>query len=218
MKLVGFGCSFTFGSELYAPSVDLDDYRSNIKYREDRCWLGLLGHRFKCSSVDNFSQPANSNFAIGQQVANYLLTTPYDPEVVVCVGWTDPARMSWYSNNKWTHNGFIVGSNYSQSYKEWVVNTTDDDHTVVSNNAKFSVNSMCKHRSTPLMQFSALGSKEHQSYDEYFLNGSTMQHYLEKKQIELNMNYFAEGGHPNEAGHVKFVDIMSEWIEAKKLL
>jgi hypothetical protein len=217
MKLVGFGCSITFGSELYHPDVNIDDFHGNTKYREAHSWLGQLGSRFNCSSTDNLSQPANSNFAIGQQVANYFLTTTYDPEVVICIGWTHQARMSWLSGKKWVHNGFI-DKIFSQSHKEWVANTNENDHLILSNNAKFAVNSMCASRGTRLIQFSACGSAAYNPYNLYYLNGTTMQEYLSKRGKELGRNYFADGGHPNELGHAEFTEIMAEWVQAKKLL
>ena len=53
MKLVGFGCSFTYGSELIDPELDntfdeesqsivWDRHYANTRYRENNCWLGQL--------------------------------------------------------------------------------------------------------------------------------------------------------------------------------
>jgi len=52
MKLVGFGCSFTYGSELLDPDlVEGDDghHYDNIPYREKHCWLGQLAEMLGCS-------------------------------------------------------------------------------------------------------------------------------------------------------------------------
>jgi hypothetical protein len=42
MKLVGFGCSFTYGSELLDPELEdsWDRHHENTPYREQNTWLG----------------------------------------------------------------------------------------------------------------------------------------------------------------------------------
>jgi len=42
MKLIGFGCSFTYGSELLDPNVAWDRHHENTLYREKHVWLGQL--------------------------------------------------------------------------------------------------------------------------------------------------------------------------------
>ena len=72
MKLVGFGCSFTYGSELVDPDIDPADYWANTRYRESNVWLGQLA-KLLGTAWDNRAEPANSNFAIAQQVADYFI-------------------------------------------------------------------------------------------------------------------------------------------------
>jgi hypothetical protein len=96
VKLVGFGCSFTYGSELQSSDIDPADHWANTRYRESNCWLGQLA-KLLDTTWDNRAEPANSNFAIAQQVADYFIKTRNpDEKLVVCVGWTERTRMSWY--------------------------------------------------------------------------------------------------------------------------
>jgi lysophospholipase L1-like esterase len=67
------------------------------------------------------------------------------------------------------------------------------------------VNSICKAHGVPILQFNALGRHSVSKYDNYFINGLTMNSTLKRAAQEDNrLNLFASGGHPNEAGHEYF--------------
>jgi hypothetical protein len=203
LKLVGFGCSFTYGSELQSPDIDPTDHWANTRYRNENVWLGQIAKRFDCE-YDNLAEPANSNMAIAQQVANYFLHTR-DPQehIVICVAWTERTRFSWFDES-WTHNGFVK-EDWSVSCKEWVIKSTSTSHDMWTNNAKLMVNSICKAYDVPILQFNALGKHSLKKYDNYFINGSCMDSTLKRAEQEDNrLNLFASGGHPNEAGHEYF--------------
>lgn len=203
MKLVGFGCSFTYGSELQSQEIDPGDHWANTRYRHENCWLGRLASRLGYE-YDNLAEPANSNMAIAQQVANYFLTTRNPSEhIVICVAWTERTRFSWYDES-WTHNGFVEDE-WSGSCKEWVIKSTNNSHDMWTNNAKLMVNSVCKAHSVPILQFNALGKHSVKEYDNYFINGSSMDSTLKRAaQEDDRLNLFATGGHPNEQGHEYF--------------
>lgn len=203
MKLVGFGCSFTYGSELVDLKIGKEYHHANTRYRNENVWLGQLAKRFDCE-YDNLAEPANSNMAIAQQVANYFLHTR-DPQehIVICVAWTERTRFSWY-DEQWTHNGF-VDEEWGGSCKEWVVKSTENSHDMWTNNAKLMVNSICKAHGVPILQFNALGQHSVREYDNYFVNGSSMDSTLKRaEQEDSRLNLFASGGHPNEQGHEYF--------------
>ena len=205
MKLVGFGCSFTYGSELQGPDASWDRHHANSRYRESHCWLGLLANRMGCD-WDNRAEPANSNMAIAQQVADYFINLR-DPneQIVICVGWSERTRMSWYSNH-WTHNGFVGEQNgWFASAKEWVTFSTNQSHEMFTQNAKLIANSICKAHNVPILQFNALGKHRTTQYDNYFIDGTSMDNMLKRAQTEDDsLDLFASGGHPNEQGHLYF--------------
>jgi hypothetical protein len=219
MKLIGFGCSFTYGSELLDPNInEWDQHYTNIKYRESHVWLGLLAKRLGCE-FDNRAQPANSNFAIGQQVAEYVRTNrEHLEDIIVCIGWTERTRMSWYDDH-WTHNGFVSDkTGWTDSCREWVLRQTSSSHDLYTENAKLIANSVCTFYGVSLLQFNALGMHKTSGYHNYLADGSSMDAYLKSKQTEFEKNYFASGQHPNESGHEAWTTFMYDWIKAKNIV
>ena len=216
MKLVGFGCSFTYGSELVDPEIDgtfdeksqsivWDRHYANTRYREQHCWLGKLA-KLLDATWDNRAEPANSNFAIAQQVADYFIKTRNpDEKIVVCVGWTERTRMSWYDDH-WTHNGFANDKQgWTRSAKEWVLNSNGASHDMFTDNAKLLINSICKAHGVPILQFNALGTHKPTTYPNYFIDGVSMDSMLKRAaQEDSRLDLVASGGHPNEAGHEYF--------------
>ena len=217
MKLVGFGCSFTYGSELVDPVIGKEHHHANTRYRNENVWLGQLAKRLD-SEYDNLAEPANSNMAIAQQVANYFLHTRNpDEHIVICVAWTERTRFSWY-DEQWTHNGF-VDEEWSSSCKEWVIKSTSTSHDMWTNNAKLMVNSICKAHGVPILQFNALGGHSVSKYDNYFIDGSTMDSTLKRAEQEDNrLNLFASGGHPNEQGHEWFTKRLHLFAKERVIL
>jgi len=205
VKLVGFGCSFTYGSELQSPEIDLGDHWANTRYRESHCWLGLLAKRIGCE-FDNRAEPANSNMAIAQQIADYFINLRDPSEsIVICIGWSEHTRMSWYSDH-WTHNGFAGEQDgWFASAKEWVTFSTKQSHEMFTQNAKLIANSICKAHDVSILQFNALGKHRTTQYDNYFIDGASMDSTLKSaEQEDSRLDLFASGGHPNQAGHEYF--------------
>jgi hypothetical protein len=216
VKLVGFGCSFTYGSELVDPNIDPNDHWANNRYRNEHSWLGRLANKFGCV-YDNLSQPANSNFAISYQVANYIQNSRNDKEhIVICVGWSDHNRMSWYSDH-WMHNGFVTSKDiWANTKKEWLVNSTDDSNHLYTNTAKLFVNSICNFYNIPILQFNALGDHSTTVYENYFNDGGSMNFMLNSaEQEDSRLNLFASGGHPNESGHEYFTIRLHEFAKQR---
>ncbi len=203
MKLVGFGCSFTYGSELVDTEVGTDFHHENTRYRQSNVWLGRLANKLG-ATFDNRAEPANSNYAIQYQFADWF-NNNRDPNetVAVCIGWTDTQRFSWL-DDIWTHNGTVRDDQkFLHSRKDWI--TSDVDHNYWTDAAKLFVNSVCKLHNIPILQFNAIGAHKSTSYDNYFLDGLTMESILKDAQRgDSRLDLFASGGHPNEAGHEYF--------------
>jgi lysophospholipase L1-like esterase len=203
VKLVGFGCSFTYGTELINPDMDPNDHWANARYRERNVWLGQLAELLG-ATWNNLAEPANSNYAIQYQFADWFNNNRNPSEsVVVCVAWTALPRFSWLDDT-WTHNGTVRDDQkFLHSRKDWI--TSNVDHIYWTDAAKLFVNSVCKLHNIPILQFNALGVHKTASYDNYFLDGLTMQSVLKDAQkSDDRLNLFASGGHPNEAGHEYF--------------
>ena len=195
MKLVGFGCSFTYGSELVDPDLGSESHHANIRYREHNVWLGRLAERLDFH-YDNLAQPANSNYAIQYQVADYINNT-WNPaeQIIICVAWTESCRFSWLDET-WTHNGQVRNDQkFLHSRSDWLKSNVD--HQYWTDAAKLNVNAVCKYHDLPILQFNAIGKHTPTQYPNYFLDGATMQSVLQSE-------HFASGGHPNEQGHEWF--------------
>jgi len=207
LKLVGFGCSFTYGSELVDPDIDPADHWANVRYRESNVWLGRLADKLD-ALFDNRSEPGNSNYAIQYQFADWFnnYRNP-DERVVVCIAWSELQRFSWLSE-RWFHNNFVRNPHlknelWKYSNKEWTVNKVD--HKYWTDAAKLFVNSVCNLHNIPVLQFNALGAHTPAKYNNYFLDGLTMESMLKNaQQNDDRLDLFANGGHPNEAGHEYF--------------
>ena len=214
MRLIGFGCSWTYGSELYDPDIGEEKHKENISFRESNCWLGLLANRLGYE-FDNRSEPANSNFAIGQQIAQYFLNSYNNEKIIICIGWTAKTRMSWY-DTKWIHNGFVNAENgWTRSAKEWVIRSTDKTYDMYTNNAKLFANSICKLKNVPIVQFNAIGTHESTNYDNYFVDGSSMKEVLDIAMKEDDRKQlFCKGNHPNEQGHEYFTRRLTEFVKS----
>ena len=203
MKLVGFGCSFTYGSELQSSDIDPADHWANTRYRESNVWLGKLA-KLLGATWDNCAEPANSNYAIQYQFADWF-NNNRDPDetVAVCIAWSEPQRFSWLDET-WTHNGTVRNDQkFLHSRKDWI--TSKVDHNLWTDAAKLFVNSVCKLHNIPILQFNALGDHKPTQYDNYFLDGLTMESVLkDAQQSDDRLDLFASGGHPNTAGHEYF--------------
>ena len=220
MKLVGFGCSFTYGSELVNPELDFQGaefHRRNTRYRESNVWLGQLAKRLN-ATWDNRAEPANSNYAIQYQFADWFNNNRNPSErVAVCVAWTDIARFSWLDDT-WTHNGTVRNDEkFLHSRKDWI--TSDVDHNYWTDAAKLFVNSVCKLNNIPILQFNAIGVHSTTNYSGYFVDGSTMEDVLKQAQSEDDRKQlFASGGHPSEVGHFWFTKRLTEFAKEHILL
>lgn len=221
MKLVGFGCSFTYGSELIDPNIDeWDQHYTNKPYRESHVWLGLLAEKLNASYI-NLAEPSASNFFIQEKFADYIQNNDCS-DTIVCIAWTSHIRHSWWSDKeqRWVHDGFIRNQTeplFRESFKEWLIHSHKRCEQATLN-AKLFVNSVCKAKDIKIIQFDALANVLSPSYPNYFAKGRSMRDILAQEGEQLTREFLASGGHPNEAGHKHFVDLMMEWIKGKNIV
>ena len=224
MKLVGFGCSFTYGSELLDPDlVEGDDghHYDNIPYREKHCWLGQLAEMLGCS-FDNRASPAGSNLFIQEEFGDWFDMHSPDDDDIVCIGWSNHLRTSWWNDEefRWMHDGFIRSKDekhFHASFKEWI--TLSYGRCVqATNHAKLFVNSVCQVNNIKIIQFDALSNVNSPRYSNYHMQGRSMQDALIAEGKMLGKEFLASGGHPNEAGHKHYAKMLHCWAEVKKIL
>ena len=165
MKFVGFGCSFTYGSELHDPEVESEFHWANTRYRERHCWLGQLAARAG-GTWDNWGQPSGSNYSTQFEFARWFERS-YSPDepVVVAVAWTAPYRMSWWDDarDRYVHDGFLRNHGVADfgnvtpedapfvpAFKTWLTNSSGNSDRITSA-AKLFVNSVCTARNLSLI-------------------------------------------------------------------
>jgi lysophospholipase L1-like esterase len=223
MKLIGFGCSFTYGSELLNPELEQtwDQQIENIKYRENKVWLGVLAKRLGLEA-DNYSQPACSNYAIQEIFAEWFNSRDVQESVTVVIGWTNHMRNSWWHQEQgWIHDGFIRNQGqelFKDSFRDWLKYSAKRNERV-TDNAKLFVNSVCKSHNIPIIQFNALANVTN-SYQlsNYHQGNQNMKQVLESEGARLGKTFLADGGHPNESGHEYYVEMLYSWIKAKNIV
>ena len=225
MKLIGFGCSFTYGSELINPELEKynysfwDRHHENTPYRQRHVWLGQLADQLGYEYV-NYAEPSCSNYAISQIFYDFMygyLKDTSDP-IIVCVGWTHADRMSWWDKG-WVHDGFIrynSESRFKNSFKDWLAYPERNKRT--TDHAKMFVNSVCALNNIPIIQFDAIRNINARDYPNFFMKGTAMDLCLEREGERLGRNFLASGGHPNELGHAYYVKLLLEWAKAKKIV
>ena len=223
MKLVGFGCSFTYGSELIDPELEKynysfwDRHHENSPYRERHVWLGELADQLDCD-YENWAQPSCSNYAISQIFYDWFTKRDTQEDVLVCVAWTATDRMSWW-DNEWVHDGFIrydSEKRYKASFKDWL--TYPSRNLENTYHAKLFVNSVCSQYNIKLLQFDALDNDNERNYPNFHMQGTSMIKLLIQEGERLNKEFLASGRHPNELGHKYYVKLLLEWMQGKKIV
>jgi hypothetical protein len=134
-KIVGFGDSWIWGDELIDPLLrHRDDAHpvliENVEYRENNCFLGLLGQHYGVP-VENFGVPGGSQQSAIWTYLWWLEHEVLDPgECLILVGHTDANRSTFYnpehvsySNdppwNKFIHSAWIHSGN-SCAESDWI--------------------------------------------------------------------------------------------------
>ena len=218
MTLIGFGCSFTYGSELLDPDLDnWDRHPENNPYRLSNCWLGKLATKLGVDS-NNLAEPGCSNYAIGQIFYDWFTSRNVDAEYIICVGWTATNRMSWWDNG-WVHDGFIRNeqeTRFNPSFRDWLSYPNRDSQT--TEQTKLFVNSVCSQNNLTIIQFDALKNVSTNKYPNYHMQGTSMDQILRTEGDRLGKQFLAPGGHPNELGHAYYVTLLTEWIKGKNIV
>ena len=174
-------------------------------------------------SFDNRASPANSNYSIQEEFADWFDGRLPDSNDVVCIGWSRHLRTSWWSDDdqRWVHDGFIRNEDeklFRASFREWLALSYDRNATE-TNHAKLFVNSVCQANNIKIIQFNALANVPNAYKLANFHQGDqNMQNVLRNEGDRLNKDFLAPGEHPNEAGHKHYAKMLHSWIEAKNIV
>lgn len=226
-KLVVFGCSWAYGSELVDPNLnysDRDGYRgngsdfdhSNDTYRLEHCFGKLVADQLG-RSLDLRAEPGNSNFGVFCNFHSWLNEIPQG-DLFVIFTMTDSNRHSWYHNNELHHSSWLQwkrNHDLFEVYKQWLVNINSIDWQIQNENMiTRSIIDSCEHREIKFMFVDSLPRQGTITHDNYLWKGHTLQQELKN----FDNGCFASGGHPNEQGHARIAELLTNFIDNKQLI
>jgi hypothetical protein len=222
-KIVGFGDSWMWGDELLSPELRDAPHshpvlESNTSYREQNCFLGLLGQHYGLPT-ENFGIAGGS---LQSTIWTYLWWLKNEPlpieDCLILVALTDPGRYSFYNPdhvsyendppwNRFVHSAWIrsVSDCYNEQWTGTVKNLfalsdcqqlqqLNFDQTVYFFEGQSSVHNK------NVVQFScATKFTSTQPVSSMFSNGSTLRSLIDQRPN--SQAFFAPKRHPNEQGH-----------------
>jgi len=237
-KLVIFGCSFSYGSELYSEE-DVDNEKTkNLAYGK------FLSEKLNCEYINN-ALPGASNFEISRRVVNYLLKDNNKNNSLYIIGWTDHNRFSFIPNkglsildSKFTFSEPLSFSSYAVTKHEY--NSSNKNFNISSYLLKLAnmeifasffnkyifnsgyyyelnyinrinISSLLEQHKVKYLTFPSLPL-------DYFYMKHKYENFLNKNNnlLEDNFNFFNEykhygihkGGHIKKEGHIDFAKFL----------
>jgi hypothetical protein len=229
-KIVGFGDSWIWGDELLDPALvnhpQAHPFLSeNSAYREDHCFLGLLGKHYGVL-VENFGIPGGSLQSTIWTYLWWLEHEQLDPtECLILVGHTGSFRTSFYNpdhisykddppwnrfiHSAWLHTDFIkMKPDWSSMVKQ---------HTVLTQCPELCKLNYCQNVEFFKGQHYILGKNILQfcTIEPPMLYHATNLIWPDRALTYLvkEKQYLAPLGHPNEQGHEFLRDLLINEID-----
>lgn len=214
-RIVGFGDSWVWGDELIAPELRQQPdahacLDANTQYRQDNCFLGLLGQHYNLP-VDNYGWPGASLQSTIWTYIWWLNNSNINPaRVLILVGLTDAHRMSFYNPrhvsyaddpawNKFVHSTWIHYSDSKQA-KDW--QDMVKLHTILTDCAELrllnyeqAVLFFDGQSQGNLFQFNTMQPEKAISKASMLWPDSGLRQRITEPRL------LAKNGHPNELGH-----------------
>lgn len=199
-KLVGFGCSWMYGSELENP--------------EDDNFLNLLGPN------DNFSEPGNTIHGIFHTFMEYQYSHKNE-DVIYVFALTDASRQSWYDNAdyKWKHSTWIqhnddYGSKFYEDFKNYVVNSDCEQLRAITHRSlALSMINSCKAHNCRYIMFNSLPNPATIQDNNFLWPKTSMIEALTNEQSKGKKIYLYPGGHPTSTGHKWVANKLKDFID-----
>lgn len=197
-KIVGFGCSWMYGSELIDPNDT---------------FLSLLGEN------ENLSDPGNTLHGMFHSFMEHQQSYQANDIKLYVFSLTDSSRQSWYNNtdHTWEHSSWIQhdkDSIFYQDQKNYVVNSECEElRKITHRTITTSIINTCKQRGFKYVMFNALPNPNTGRDDNFLWSTTSMKDALDREQLKGGKNYYHEGGHPNELGHKWIANVLQDFID-----
>jgi hypothetical protein len=231
-RIVGFGDSWVWGDELIAPDLlHLPDVHAcldqNKTYREQNCFLGLLGQRLGLPT-ENLGWPGGSLQSTIWTYIWWLNNTDVNPtDCLILVGLTDAYRMSFYNPghvsyaddpdwNKFVHSTWVHYSD-SKFAEEWqqmvrLHTTLTDCEELHRLNYQQAVLFFDGQSQGNLFQFCTMRPEMHLTQASLLWPDTSLRNKVADPRL------LAANGHPNELGHQFILDQLLVAIDSVKLV
>lgn len=240
-KLVCFGCSWTFGSELIAPELVSGDLNQaeyateNQTYRRTHSYPGLIANAFDLELVD-LSFPGSSLESMRWNFLWWCKQQAYLGDSLLLVGLTDSTRQSWYNpthkksdrntfQNSHVHSAWLTQENVNiEKYwydlqKLWV----SASFSLAWAEYNFAQTIMLFDYARiqfqlPVVQVNMLPNPYTTSVPSLLYPRLSFKEILDQRQTSSEQALFAQGGHPNENGHKIIADFLIEHVNGANFL
>ena len=224
-SIVGFGCSWIFGSEI-GNSYPGDPHRL------ENCILGQIGKNLNLPTV-NFGEPGSSLTSMLWNFCDWAQNTENISEHLVIVGLTYDNRESWWPEDQskkthWQKKSRVELNTYTTT-------ETDDEWTdFVKTYATYSnhdelramrywqtvnfLDSFCYKHNIPLLQINVYRPTKPVQISSLYDSTENMVEMLTKQIPRTLTILLSPGTHPNENGAKVLADIFTEEIHKRKLI
>jgi len=232
-KIVGFGDSWTFGDELIAPELQGQKYASSLDqnkdYREEHCYLGLLGKHYGVP-VENYGIPGGSLQSAIWTFLWWLRQEPNPEQCLVLHGITDSDRFTLFNPdhhqycddeewNKFEHSAWIefgssvIPEHFRDIGKKLLAYSSSPELDQYNyEQAVYLFDGISARQNIPMLQFHIMPPDNplqvptllwpERNYCNWIV------HHPEKEKIT------APDGHPNEIGHQMIKDQLIPEIDS----
>jgi len=240
-KIVCFGCSWTFGSELISPDLTVTDLNQaeyateNQEYRRKHAYPGLVADAFNLDLVD-LSFPGSSLESMRWNFLWWCKQNACLADSLLLFGLTDAIRQSWYNP---THRKFIGDPLWNNHvHSAWLTQKNNNIEQYWYDLQKLWLSASCdrkwaEHNFTqaitlfdyarvqhklPVIQVNMLPNSYASSVPSLLYPNLSFKEILTQQQKTLDQTLFAPGGHPNENGHKLIANILIEHINGANFL
>jgi hypothetical protein len=231
-KVVSFGCSWTYGDELFDPKVPdhLEHWQRlerSEKHREHFCYTGIIGRHFRAKHIINLGDPGSSQKSARNWFTRYV-TEEDVSDTLFLIGLTERNRYSWIRNDIDVPENFRYDNHM---HSTWIRDETTKNNSSWQDKLKLHYalehshyfeemehiksalyyDGFAARNNIALVQFNLFGKVFKGSIGNtptYLYPNSSMQDFLNKEG-----GCYAPGTHPNEKGHRKIADILIPEIE-----
>jgi hypothetical protein len=235
-KIVGFGDSWMYGDELLDPALVNHEHAHptlhlNTPYRENKCFLGLLGQHYGVPT-ENFGIPGGSLESTEWTYLWWLDHEPHPENCLVVVFLTESNRATFYNPNHvhysndppwnkfvhstWVHFGSsVIGPDFTDLIKRYLVLTECPElWDLRYRRTVMLIDSHARTANIPTVMYNTMPpTRIMDNTPSLIWPGFSWTMYFRDHQNNQKRELIKPGGHPNEKGHEIIRDLLIPEID-----